>query len=46
LVAAKKVEVRSIVTHRLGLEEAPDAFAALAANAPGYCKVLIEPRRS
>lgn len=46
LVAAKKVEVRSIVTHRLGLEEAPDAFAALAANAPGYCKVLIEPQRS
>jgi L-iditol 2-dehydrogenase len=46
LVAAKKVEVRSIVTHRLGLEEAPDAFAALAANAPGYGKVLIEPRRS
>jgi L-iditol 2-dehydrogenase len=46
LVAAGKVDVRSIVTHRLGLEEAPDAFAALAAGVPGYGKVLIEPGRS
>jgi L-iditol 2-dehydrogenase len=43
-LAAGKVDVRSIVTHRVGLEEAPDAFAALAADAPGYGKVLIDPR--
>ncbi len=45
LIAAGKVDVRSIVTHRVGLDEAPAAFAALAENAPGYAKVLIEPGR-
>lgn len=41
-LAAGKVDVRTIVTHRVGLEEAPDAFKALAENAPGYVKVLID----
>ena len=41
-LAAGKVDVRTIVSHRVGLEEAPDAFKALAANAPGYVKVLID----
>jgi L-iditol 2-dehydrogenase len=39
---AGKIDVRSIVTHRVGLEETPGAFAALAADAPGYAKVLID----
>ncbi len=43
LVAAGTVDVRSIVTPRVGLDEAPAAFAALAENAPGYAMVLIEP---
>jgi L-iditol 2-dehydrogenase len=42
LVATEKVDVRSIVTHRIGLEEAPRAFAALADNAPGYGKALVD----
>ena len=41
-LAAGKVDVRSIVTHRVGLEEAPGVFAALAENAPGYGKALID----
>jgi L-iditol 2-dehydrogenase len=41
-LAAGKIDVRSIVTHRVGLEEAPGAFKALAENAPGYGKVLID----
>lgn len=44
LVAAGKVDVRSVVSHTVGLEEAPAVFAALAANAPGYIKALIDPR--
>jgi len=44
-LAAGKVDVRSIVTHCVGLEEAPGVFAALAANAPGYGKALIDPKR-
>jgi len=38
---AGKIDVRSIVTHRVGLEEAPGVFAALADNAPGYGKALM-----
>ncbi len=42
LLAEGKVDVRSIVTHRVGLEEAPGVFAALAADVPGYGKALID----
>jgi L-iditol 2-dehydrogenase len=42
LLAAGKVAVRSIVTHRVALEEAPGVFAALADDVPGYGKVLID----
>jgi L-iditol 2-dehydrogenase len=45
LLAAGKVDVRSIVTHRVGLEEAPGVFAALADNSPGYGKALIDLKR-
>lgn len=45
LLAAGKVDVRSIVTHRVGLEEAPGVFAALADNVLGYGKALIDLKR-
>jgi L-iditol 2-dehydrogenase len=44
-LAAGKVNVRSIVTHRVGLEEAPGVFAALANDVPGYGKALINLKR-
>ncbi len=44
-LAAGKVDVRSIVTHRVGLEEAPGVFAALADNVSGYGKALIDMKR-
>ena len=44
-LSAGKVDVRSIVTHRVGLEEAPGVFAALADNAPGFGKALIDLKR-
>ena len=37
-LTAGKVDMRSIVTHHVGLEEAPGVFAALADNRPGYGK--------
>jgi L-iditol 2-dehydrogenase len=43
LVAARKVDVASVVSHRVGLDETPGVFRALADNAPGYIKVLIYP---
>ena len=45
LLAEGKVDVRSLVTHQIGLEEAPGAYRALAENAPGYVKVLVDPSR-
>jgi len=41
LVTSGKIDVKSIISHRIGLSETPSAFRALAANAPGYLKVLI-----
>lgn len=43
LVQSGKVDVVSMVSHRIGLEETPGVFRALAENAPGYSKVLIYP---
>jgi L-iditol 2-dehydrogenase len=43
LVASGKVDVASMVTHRIDLEETPGALKALAENAPGYIKALIYP---
>ena len=45
LVRSGKVEVASMVTHRVGLDETPGAFEALAENTPGYIKVLIYPNK-
>ena len=46
LVAAGRVDVASIVSHRVSLSETPGVFHALANNAPGYNKVLIYPNGS
>ncbi|KAA2244326.1 zinc-dependent alcohol dehydrogenase [Salinarimonas soli] len=43
LVAGGKVDVTSIVSHRFGLDEAPDAFRLHAENAPGMIKSLVYP---
>jgi L-iditol 2-dehydrogenase len=43
LVASGRVDVASLVTHRVTLEETPAVFAALADNAPGFVKALIYP---
>jgi L-iditol 2-dehydrogenase len=43
LVRSGKVDVVSMVSHRVTLEETPGAFQALANNAPSYIKVLIYP---
>ncbi|MBC8130311.1 MAG: alcohol dehydrogenase catalytic domain-containing protein [Rhizobiaceae bacterium] len=43
LVAAGRVDVTSMVTHQVGLEEGPDAFRKHAENVPGVIKSLIYP---
>jgi L-iditol 2-dehydrogenase len=43
LVAAGKVDVLALVSHRIGLEEAPEAFRQLAEGAPGIVKTLVFP---
>lgn len=45
LVESGRVDVNTLVTHRVGLEETPDVFRALAENQPGYVKALIYPNR-
>jgi L-iditol 2-dehydrogenase len=46
LVETGKVDVVSMVSHRIGLSETPGVFQALADSAPGYNKVLIYPNGS
>ncbi|MGH7004148.1 MAG: zinc-dependent alcohol dehydrogenase [Alphaproteobacteria bacterium] len=46
LVAEGKVDVASLVTHQVSLDEAPDLFRSHADNAPGYIKSLIYPNRA
>ena len=43
LVASRRVDVASIVTHRIDLGATPAMFRALADSAPGLGKVLIYP---
>lgn len=43
LVASGRVDVRAVVTHQAPLAAAPDLFAALADNRPGYLKALLLP---
>lgn len=43
LIAAGKVDVAAVVSHRIGLAETPSTFAALARDEPGYLKVMIYP---
>jgi L-iditol 2-dehydrogenase len=44
-VAAGKVDVDAVVSHRFGLDGAPEAFRLHAENAPGMLKSLIFPNR-
>jgi len=43
LVATGKVDVTRMVSHRIGLDEVPAAFRALAQAQPGWNKVLVYP---
>ena len=43
LVRSGRVNVAKVVSHQVGLDEAPRMFEALARNEPGYLKVLIHP---
>lgn len=43
LVESGKVDVAAVVSHRIGLDDVPAAFRALADGAPGYLKVLVAP---
>ena len=45
LVARRRVDVSSMVTHEVGLDEAPEAFRRHAENAEGVIKSLIYPNR-
>jgi L-iditol 2-dehydrogenase len=43
LVASRKVDVASLVSHTFSLEDAPEAFRRHADNAPGMLKSIILP---
>jgi L-iditol 2-dehydrogenase len=43
LVASGRVDVATLVTHRIDLDATPGVFAALADNQPGFVKALIYP---
>jgi L-iditol 2-dehydrogenase len=43
LVASGKIDVATMVSHRVDLDATPGVFRALAENAPGYVKALIYP---
>jgi len=46
LVFERQIDVRSLVTHRFPLAEAPQAFAAAAHPAPGVLKIVVEMGRA
>jgi L-iditol 2-dehydrogenase len=43
LVRDNRIDVVSLVSHHIGLEETPEAFAALAEGRTDYHKVMIQP---
>jgi L-iditol 2-dehydrogenase len=43
LVTSGRVNVRTLVTHRDGLDAGPQLFEALALSKPGFVKVLLYP---
>ena len=43
LIVAGRIRPSKIVSHRLPLREAPDAFAKFDARSDGYIKVVLEP---
>ena len=42
LLAARRIDVASLITHRFALDDIHDAFAALESKAPGFCKAVVE----
>jgi threonine dehydrogenase-like Zn-dependent dehydrogenase len=42
LLAARRIEVGSLITHRFGLDQLNAAFAALEAKTAGFCKAVVE----
>jgi L-gulonate 5-dehydrogenase len=42
LLAAGRLHPDAVITHRVPLEEAPAAYARLAAREPGAIKVVVE----
>ncbi len=43
LVAEGRIDLEAWISHRIGLERVPDAFAMLAAYGDGALKVVVEP---
>lgn len=46
LIIAGRAKPSFIVSHRLSLEEAPDAYSKFDERAPGYTKILLKPASS
>jgi glutathione-independent formaldehyde dehydrogenase len=44
LIVCGRIKPSKIVSHRLPLRDAPDAFAKFDARADGYLKIVLEPR--
>ena len=44
LIVRGRIKPSKIVSHRLPLRDAPDAFAKFDARADGYLKIVLEPR--
>jgi len=42
MIAAKRIELGPLITHRFSLERVDEAFAALRAKPPGFIKAVIE----
>jgi threonine dehydrogenase-like Zn-dependent dehydrogenase len=42
LVSTGKLRLRPLITHRFPLSQAPDAYALVAAKAPGVMKAVLE----
>lgn len=45
LVAQRRVDVTSMITHEIGLDEIPDAFRRHVSGEPGTIKTMIYPNR-
>jgi len=43
MIVAGRMKPSAVVSHRLPLRDAPDAFAKFDARSDGYIKVVLEP---